>query len=208
MWHIPQVEATHRWSNIRALVFDWDGVFNSGEKSIYSPSGFFEADSMGVNMLRFSLWLRDGKMPPTAIITGADNPGAMHWTEREHPNALYSKVLNKEEKLQEFCNSYGVKPHEVAFFFDDILDLNAAKIAGLRLLINRPGASHFSDFCTQNDLVDFSTTQAGGSHGLREACDELLVMGNTMKTVIQLRMKTDGAYTDYLTERNSIITQK
>jgi 3-deoxy-D-manno-octulosonate 8-phosphate phosphatase (KDO 8-P phosphatase) len=208
MWHISQVEAAHRWSNIRALVFDWDGVFNSGEKSLHSPSGFFEADSMGVNMLRFSLWLRDGKMPPVAIITGANNPGAQQWAEREHPDALYSKVLNKEEKLRDFCNASGIKPHEVAFFFDDILDLNAAKIAGLRMLIDRPGAPHFRDYCSHNELIDFSSTQPGGKYGLREACDELLVLGNAMENVIQLRMKTLGEYTDYLQERNAIITQE
>jgi 3-deoxy-D-manno-octulosonate 8-phosphate phosphatase (KDO 8-P phosphatase) len=207
MWHISPTEAADRWANIKGLVFDWDGVFNSGQKTSNSPSGFFEADSMGVNMLRFSMWLKNAALPPTAIITGADNPGAIQWAEREHPNALYSKVLNKQKQLEVFCETYGILPNEVAFFYDDILDLNAGKIAGMRIQIGRPGSLHFQNYCVEMGLADFTTKQKGGDYGLREACDELLVLGNAFEKVIAYRMKTDGEYSSYLQARNQIKTQ-
>ena len=49
-------EIAARTRNCRALLFDWDGVFNSGSKGGGSASKFGEPDSMGTNMLRYGLW--------------------------------------------------------------------------------------------------------------------------------------------------------
>jgi 3-deoxy-D-manno-octulosonate 8-phosphate phosphatase (KDO 8-P phosphatase) len=202
MWLVDDITWAKRWSSIKALVFDWDGVFNSGEKTPNQPSGFFEADSMGVNMLRFALWLRDGKCPPVAIITGADNPGARNWAEREHINACYGKVLNKKDALVAFCNAYGLHPENVCFFYDDILDLNAASIAGGRMLLGRPGAPHFTDMVKARQWADYISAQSGGQYGLRECCDSILAQSMMLEIVVHKRMQTQGDYLEYLTERN------
>lgn len=204
MWLLDEKEFPRRWSNIKALVFDWDGVFNAGLKSPVMPSGFFEADSMGVNMLRFSLWLRNGELPKVAVITGADNPGAQSWAQREHIDALYGKVLDKRAALEDFCKKNNCLPEEVAFFFDDILDLNAAAISGIRMLLNRPGATHFNNVVTENNWADYISNQTGGQYGLRECCDAILHASGYMTTVIEKRMKTNGDYTEYLQQRNTI----
>lgn len=54
-----------KFRTIKAFVFDWDGVFNNGQKNIDGHSTFSEVDSMGVNLIRFrwtaipaSLWQR------------------------------------------------------------------------------------------------------------------------------------------------------
>ncbi|MFM7838489.1 MAG: hypothetical protein ACKO6K_02890, partial [Chitinophagaceae bacterium] len=39
-------------SNVRAYVFDWDGVFNEGFKNEQGSSAFSEIDAMGINLLR------------------------------------------------------------------------------------------------------------------------------------------------------------
>ncbi|MCC5915869.1 MAG: hypothetical protein JJU02_00945 [Cryomorphaceae bacterium] len=207
MWLIDKDEFPRRWANIKALVFDWDGVFNSGMKSKSQPSGFYEADSMGVNMLRFSLWLRDEKLPVVAVITGADNPGALDWAQREHINTLYTKVLNKEKVLENFCQENGLQPQEVAFFFDDILDLNAAAISGLRMLVQRPGAEHFQNLLQEKGLVDYISHQTGGEFGLRECCDEILHRSDMLSTIVEKRMATEGDYHNYLLKRNLIDTK-
>ena len=41
---------------VKAFIFDWDGVFNDGRKDIQGNSGFSEIDSMGINMMRFSYY--------------------------------------------------------------------------------------------------------------------------------------------------------
>lgn len=207
MWLMDDIEWMKRWQSVRALVFDWDGVFNAGEKTPEMPSGFFEADSMGVNMLRFSLWLRDGVCPPVAIITGADNPGARAWAEREHIHACYGKVINKQDVLSSFCKEQSITPDQVCFFFDDILDLNAAAIAGGRMLLNRPGATYFSDLVKKKGWADYISRQPGGEFGLRECCDSILERSLMLEIVVNKRMQTTGDYLNYLNERNSTKTK-
>ena len=51
----PPFVLMEKLKNIKAIVFDWDGVFNEGVKGGGNHSGFSEIDSMGTNMLRFSL---------------------------------------------------------------------------------------------------------------------------------------------------------
>ena len=65
--HEP-AELQRRARKVRAVLFDWDGVFNDGWKDLDGGSPFSEVGSMGVNMLRFALWLRNGVNPPSAVI--------------------------------------------------------------------------------------------------------------------------------------------
>ena len=73
----PVEELIQKLAECRAVVFDWDGVFNAGRKGHTSSSGFAEVDSMGTNMLRYGLWRRQGELPYTAIITGENNESAI-----------------------------------------------------------------------------------------------------------------------------------
>ena len=41
---------------IKAVLFDWDGVFNDGFKRGVDGSIFSEVDAMGTNLLRYALW--------------------------------------------------------------------------------------------------------------------------------------------------------
>src|SRR5580698_1227362 len=81
-------------SHVKAFLFDWDGVFNSGVKGEGIHSGFTEADSMGLNMLRLSYWLTNSKIPLLGIITGQNNQSAIQLAKREHFNAVYYGFLN------------------------------------------------------------------------------------------------------------------
>ena len=50
---ISPEDLAHKLKNIKVLIFDWDGVFHAGHKNENRSSTFSEADSMGINMLRF-----------------------------------------------------------------------------------------------------------------------------------------------------------
>ena len=69
--------------NIKAFIFDWDGVFNNGQKNANSSSNFNETDSMGTNLLRYSYFLTNGVLPITAVISGEKNEAAFYFCERE-----------------------------------------------------------------------------------------------------------------------------
>ena len=93
-----EISLRDRVKHIKALVFDWDGVFNSGEKGEV-PSSFNEIDSMGINMLRFGYYLHNGENPYTAIVTGATNKTAKEWAEREHFHSVFFNVKHKADAL-------------------------------------------------------------------------------------------------------------
>ena len=78
----PSSLMAEKWRGIKAIVFDWDGVFNTGLKGHETTSHFTEADSMGVNMLRFSNWLINKEQLTCAIITGQNNLSAAHFAKR------------------------------------------------------------------------------------------------------------------------------
>jgi len=110
----PLAGLAERLRSIRALLFDWDGVFNAGAKGDGSSSTFNEADSMGTNLLRYALWREHGRLPVTVIATGADNPSARKFGDREHFHAVYSNVLNKSEAIAAMCDAHDVSGHEIA----------------------------------------------------------------------------------------------
>src|SRR6185312_9555036 len=121
-----------RLFKIKAFVFDWDGVFNNGAKDENGSSPFSEVDSMGVNMLRFNYYLRMGHVPLTIVLSGEKNKAAFTLSNREHFNANYYNIKDKKKALTHICDTFHVKPHEIVFVFDDILDLSMAELCGLR----------------------------------------------------------------------------
>lgn len=80
---------------VKAVLFDWDGVFNEGFKQGTEGSAFSEVDAMGTNMLRYALWRQHGRLPITAIITGEKNPSAVHLAKRESFHNAYWLAKNK-----------------------------------------------------------------------------------------------------------------
>src|SRR5215207_7239956 len=81
-------ELASRLHRVKAFVFDWDGVFNGGEKDEHGSSPFNEVDAMGTNLLRFNHHLRNNAQPAVAIITGENNKAAISFAKREHFNAV------------------------------------------------------------------------------------------------------------------------
>ena len=160
-----------RLEAVRALVFDWDGVFNKGTKGEGTSSGFSEADSMGTNMLRYGLWRRDGDLPITAIITGENNPTAEAFATREHFHALYPGVANKAEVIGQLCATYRIEQAQIACVFDDINDLGMAAECGARFLVRRNSSPLLQDFVSRNKYCDYITAAEADGHAVREAAE-------------------------------------
>lgn len=191
-------------SKIKAVLFDWDGVFHSGHKNEHKSSTFSEADSMGVNMLRFGFWLQNGQMPITAIVSGENNVTAKYWAGREHLDAIFSGVKNKVEILEFLNEHHGLEPDEIMFVYDDILDLSLASKVGFRVMINRRANPLFVEYCRDKEYYEFVTHCDGGSHGVREACELTLDAMGKFEETIEKRMEFSGDYSQYNGERLSI----
>ncbi|MBP7513075.1 MAG: hypothetical protein KA791_00915 [Flavobacteriales bacterium] len=191
-------------ADIKAVLFDWDGVFNNGFKDAEGGSPFSEVDSMGVNLLRFALWLKNGeRLPAAGIITGQHNAYAERFAQRERFHGCYMGYTNKPEAFDAFLGTHGLRAEEVAFFFDDVLDLPVAERCGLRVLIGRRASPWFEDAAM--DCVDAITACDGGHHGLREACELLIVASARADEVLDHRVRYSEVYQRYLAQRQGLV---
>ena len=202
----PSSSLIEKWGKIKAIVFDWDGVFNTGIKGHETTSHFTEADSMGVNMLRFSSWLKTRSQLKTAIITGQKNASALHFAKREHFDMIYMGKANKSTAFHDLHTSLGLKPEEIMYVFDDVLDLPVAELAGLRIMVNRYASPLFYHHVKSNGLADYISFNEGGENAVREVCELLIGINGNYSEVMQKRSDFKGDYEQYLEERNAAKT--
>jgi 3-deoxy-D-manno-octulosonate 8-phosphate phosphatase (KDO 8-P phosphatase) len=187
---------------VKAFVFDWDGVFNNGAKDENGSSPFSEIDAMGINMLRFNHYLRTERVPVTIIISGEKNKAAFTLAKREHFNAAYYNIRHKKDALLHVCAAHNIEPHEVAFFFDDILDLSMAELCGLRIMVGRACNPLLLDTVVRNNLADYLTFADGGKHAVREATELLKGLSGSYDDTVMHRIRFSEQYQQYLQTRN------
>ena len=199
-------ELTQKLDQCRAVVFDWDGVFNAGRKGHTSSSGFSEVDSMGTNMLRYGLWRRHGELPYTAIISGANNESAIAFAEREHLTAVYTGILSKQYVIEHLCGEQDLKPEQIVCVFDDINDLPMAEVCGLRLMVRRNASPMLADYVERRDLCDYATGAESGGYPVREVCELLLGLMDAFDDVVESRVAFDTQYEAYFKARQAVAT--
>jgi 3-deoxy-D-manno-octulosonate 8-phosphate phosphatase (KDO 8-P phosphatase) len=189
------------------VLLDWDGVFNDGFKDAEGGSPFSEVGSMGVNLLRFALWLRNGHLPKAAVITGQHNPYSERFAQRERLHGVYMGFTNKPEAFDAFLAKHGLQAEEVAFFFDDVLDLPVAARCGLRVMIGSPVTAWLVEQAIARGEVDLVTANSGGNNGLREATDAVIALLGNGREVIDHRVQYSETYQRYLSERQAVVPE-
>jgi 3-deoxy-D-manno-octulosonate 8-phosphate phosphatase (KDO 8-P phosphatase) len=203
----PDVLA-RKLQSVRAVLFDWDGVFNDGVKTEAGSSTFSEVDSMGTNLLRFGLWLHHNEqLPLAAIITGVHNHLALRLAHREHFQAVYSQAKHKVTVLNALLTEYNLRPEEVLFFFDDALDLSVAEVVGVRILIRRSANPLFTRHVVQAGLADYVTGHESGHFAVREGCELCLGLLDRYDVVMSERLRYQPVYERYYAQRQDIQTQ-
>ena len=195
--HLPEIQG---------FLFDWDGVFNGGRKSEVASSDFSESVSMGVNMLRFSYYLKYGRQPLMIIVTGQKNPGAIRLASREHFDALFMNIKDKKTTLPTLETTFNLTPEHAGFFFDDILDLSLAERVRIPILIKNFAAPMLQEYVIKNKLAGYVTANDGEKNGLREACELLIGMNGNFDDTVSHRVAFSDDYQQYLAERNKIET--
>jgi 3-deoxy-D-manno-octulosonate 8-phosphate phosphatase (KDO 8-P phosphatase) len=191
---------------IKAYIFDWDGVFNDGHKFADGSSSFSETDSMGTNLLRFNHYLQHKQLPVIAIITGEHNKAAFHFATRESFNDVYYKIKHKKTALQHFCEQNKIKPSEVLFVFDDVLDFSAAKIAGLRIMVSHSCNPLLIEVAIKNKLVDYITFHDGANGAVREVSELIMFLSGIFDKAIDERARYSKEYQTYIGKRNAQAT--
>lgn len=194
-------------NSVKAFVFDWDGVFTNGEKDHESNSRFSEVDSMGCNLLRFSYFLKNKELPLSAMISGENNRTSFLFSNREGFHSNYFKVARKTEAIKHFCEQHGVLPVEIAYVFDDVLDLSIAQQCGLRIYIPRKANPMLNDFVIKNNLADYMTFSTSGQNPVRESCELIISAYGLYSEVINHRITYSDLYSEYISQRRATKTK-
>lgn len=200
-------EITVKLDKLKALILDWDGVFNDGKKANNDGSPFTEVDSMGLNMLRFSYYLKHGFIPAIFIVTGENNQPALQLSKREHFNAVYLKVKNKVTALDHITTNFALETNEIGFVYDDILDLGLAAAVALRFFVNRAANPLLSKYVGTNQLAEYYTANSGGEYAVREISELSIGLLGNYHEVVRQRVEYSSSYQEYLSARNSQETQ-
>ena len=201
----PPEDMRARLLNIRAFLFDWDGVFNNGMKYGDQGSPFSEEDSMGTNLLRLGYWLtHDRKMPITGVVTGATNQAAEYFVNREHFDVGIRGYTNKHEAWEAFLSAFDITPEEVAFVYDDVLDLSMAQFCTLKFCVRRDAGPAFNDYVVRHGLCDYRTGRSGGSGAVREISELILTLNGTFDDALTARIAYADTYRTYLSARSAI----
>ena len=202
----PPEEIAAVFKTCHAYLFDWDGVWNRGEKGADGVSPYSEPDSMGLNLLRFAYWLQNDKLPYVAIITGEPNPAAISLARREHFHAVYYKMKDKKEAWGHLTYNNKLQADSALYVWDDVLDLNVAAEVGLSLMCRRGASPMLERYARDQKVVDYITAHTGGEHAVREVCELLMGLVETWEAVVHERAQNSPRYQAYLYERNQLAT--
>lgn len=202
---LPEASLIEKMKHIKAFVFDWDGVFTDAGKDHLLQSRFNEADSMGTNLLRFSYYLHHKTLPTAGIISGEKNSAAFTFIDREKFHASYSKFANKIDAAKHLCAAHHISLNEIAYVFDDVLDLGLAAECGLRIFIPRNANPLFNEYVLKHHLADYTCGSAGGTGAVREACELMIGLNGNYEQVITERKNFSETYSNYLALRKSTI---
>lgn len=188
---------------IKMLIFDWDGVFNSGVKGDGVFSNFSEVDGMGINMFRFGYHLKNQFIPYAGVISGQLNKSTEMFARREKLSFMCLGFKYKIDAFEKVKETFGIEDNEVAFIFDDVLDLSLAMRCGLRFMVRRKASPMFDKYVKINGLADYVTACCGEEFAVREVCELILASIGAYNDAIFHRTNCDDVYKNYLKLRNS-----
>jgi len=203
---LPAESIKAKLADIKVFVFDWDGVFNIGIKGEHAPSLFSEIDSAGLNLLRYSYYRANKSIPISAIITGEENPAALHFAKRENFNLVFMKVLNKIDAVNHLCKRNNITPAQVACVFDDVNDLSMARACGLRFMIGKSANPAFRSVVVNNNWCDYITGNHQPNSPLREICELIMSFNGGFEESLLSRTNLDDTYKKFLEQRRSAVT--
>lgn len=205
-FYTPVDHIAENLSVVHVFLFDWDGVFNDGMKYGDLGSPFGEADSMGVNLLRLSYWLKHGVMPVTGIITGASNEAAEYFAKREGLECCIRGFTDKGHAFRVFSETFDIEPDAVAFIYDDVIDLPIAEKVAVRCCVRRNSSPLFAEYIESNEYCDYLTSAPGGQAAVRECCELMTALSYDYEEALAVRTGYGEKYRAYLALRKSVET--
>ena len=166
---------------VEAIVFDVDGVLTRGD-IIYGSEGewktFNVQDGMGFDVAR-QAGLK------LAMFSGRASTAVRRRAKELHVNALAENVKDKGAAIGEVLEKLGVKPEQVCYVGDDLIDLPAMAVAGFPVAV----ANAVEEV---RKAAAWVTTKRGGDGAAREVIEFVLkAKGLWPKAVQRYSRKSD-----------------
>jgi len=161
--------------NIKALVLDTDGILTDG--------GLFYLET-GEPLIRFDI--QDGLAIvvarsaglEVAIISGRRSEALILRAEHLGITEVIQGAVNKERALRELAARRGWQLSEIAYMGDDLNDLPALEIAGVRITVA-------NGIPEAKEMAHLITTKCGGSGAVKEAIQIILEAQDRWKDAVQ-----------------------
>jgi 3-deoxy-D-manno-octulosonate 8-phosphate phosphatase (KDO 8-P phosphatase) len=158
------VRPTRDLSEIRLVIFDFDGVFTDNTVWV-SEDGTesvrcWRSDGLGLSALR-----RAGI--PAMIVSTEVNP-VVSARGRKLQIPVRQGVADKAEAVRGICHEQGVDPSVVMFVGNDVNDIPAFGVVGVPVAVADAHPDVYPHVCGR-------TSRPGGFGAVREVCDWLLL---------------------------------
>ena len=150
--------------NIKAFVFDVDGVFTDGSVYLMPDKSMCRV----MNVLDGYAVVKARKHNyPICVITGGDDPMVRNRISYLGITDYYAKIGNKLEKFEEFKLKYNLKNEEILTMGDDLPDMAMMRISGISA-------------CPENSVAeiklmsDYISTIQGGKGAVRDVIEQVM----------------------------------
>ena len=151
-------------NNVRAFVFDVDGVMTNGKVIITSEGEMYrEMDTRDGFALKYAL-LKGFKI---GIISGGTNEGVKKRLELLGVNKVYLGIHEKDIAFDDFVGTFNIKPYQVLYMGDDVPDIPVMEKVGVST-------------CPQDAVpdvkrvVDYVSHKKGGYGCVREIVEQVM----------------------------------
>ncbi|KMQ71396.1 KdsC family phosphatase [Chryseobacterium koreense] len=150
--------------NIKAFVFDVDGVFTDGSVYLMPDKNMCRV----MNVLDgYAVVKAIKENYKICVITGGDDPMVRNRINYLGITDYYAKISNKLEKFEEFKQKYNLANEEILTMGDDLPDISMMKISGISA-------------CPQNSvaevkaLSDYISPIQGGKGAVRDVIEQVM----------------------------------
>jgi 3-deoxy-D-manno-octulosonate 8-phosphate phosphatase (KDO 8-P phosphatase) len=164
MINISEAELHSRFSQVKLLALDVDGVLTDGGL-YYTETGeelkkFNVKDGMGIKLL-----MRSGI--EVAIISANSSSATIHRAKKLGIKNCFIGIENKLDVLNDLCDRLGISLKQVAYMGDDLTDIPILKSIGCPMTV--------ADAIPENKAhAIYITKLLGGQGAVREVCNLLL----------------------------------
>jgi len=150
--------------NAKAIAMDVDGVLTDGSLLIHEDGT--ELRTMNIRD-GYAIQLAAKKGIEMCVITGGNSEGVNIRLHKLGVQSIYSGVNNKRETLMSWIQQKNLKFEEVIYIGDDMMDVDAMKVAGIKCCPQ--------DACNEIvSICEYISPISGGKGVLRDVIEKML----------------------------------